>query len=392
MSITRLDKNIAQNAASFNQYGSDEVTILNLTLYLCFLYQKNKDLFQSLLLDPNDFAKRSGYSKSTLQKRLVNPDEGLAAQLKKLSTKQLASMEQNNPEELFLNVFENGLYRMATEPLILNYKGFSKNGDTTVTVSSVKIIDELRMVIDKKNRNKKFYHVRMDPSILDNMGHFFSVFNYDSYTSCAIYTKKLYLFLCHYKTNAKNGRTNLNLSFSMFCELCDVTNWKEPTERKRKIEKAFNDAIKCDPDLNLCLDWATYSANDNYEYKPLLLETVPIQASDVTQQNKVIYDSIFDENYIRLTLTQYTLKYYPDAESLANQQGFRNAVLKEWQFWANDTGKDLEFKSKCYRELYAKTFKNFETPSNTQVNKYLKEKKFDVFEKQEFKNATPDIL
>lgn len=342
--LKRIDKNIAQNSVSFNQYESDENLIRNLTIYFSVIAQQREDLFGYITFDPKTFAKDMGYKSTSFLFDVI--DEPFQA--KRLGAKEYKKLIENNPEQVFKTRMENALYRMFSDPLELKYTGQTYTGDDYVKLRSILLIEEINMIIVKKNKGKKYYKIKFSPLVRDNLTNFFSFMDLTTYVQLPERLKNFYLMLCNVKYNLIYGVKN-NFSYSIDdLSLFLGVNDSEVRQRKKHINKAFQEISNLEEKFGLELNW---EKNGKFNYKPefKISESNP----PLIPNKKVVFEEI-----LHLEYTTACYEYFN--EHFINENGTRDKEEHKAAFiaWIQNPNKNMEDKKKAYNSAAHLVFKD----------------------------------
>ena len=348
-SFTFIDRNIARNPHAFAEYGKYSNLIFTFLIYAFERKKVYPTLYGVTTLDPYDFINYSGFSRTYLFSKVENP---LQEVLFFNSIKnQLHSKYKENrtllEEELikrdgyiFSTILEDMLYQafktnltfVNTESIIdsVIYRDTDRAikivEGKTVSITSVRVIGDLRILHTGKGRNqKKIYDIFLDESFYNNLKSWFNTID-KSYIHAAI-NRKYYDFLPFYvwlqdlkEICRGKGQMSVELEFDFLVYQAGY-NCEEAYNNKKNLISLFKKINEFDK--TIMLKWL---GNGKHSYKPVIIY------KDIS--NKSLFKEI-NQNKVSMCFNDFILKCQSLYKEFVNinyntKDSYENELFYKW--------------------------------------------------------------
>lgn len=331
--ITRFDRNLALNIKDFDQYGLFSSVAKDLVVYIAFKYNDSKDLWNNGRLDPYEFIKYSKLHRENLFKNVKASDIGM---------KELPCITIENQDYVLDTVLELTLYNMLEKSLILKNGYTTFEGHKELKFSSIKILEDLTVTIDKKG--KRIYYYKPNQYFLNNLARVFVQLNIaklPEYRQKKVYDLYFYLLALQNTLIYKKSQGIIEEGTPNFNYLCNIADITTSTDNsvylKRKLTKKIETLI-ADANLLLLFRWGK-TQGDNYNYKPIF--------SLITDKNTKDYSEIiFKEMDERCNHV-----FKRNAENIW-EEAIKNTSNLTFEEWFNKKELNKKEKAMCYVDAY----------------------------------------
>ena len=371
-SLLRIDKNIVQNGISFSQYGECENLARDLYIYFIKARQTKIDLFGDLLIDKKVFAKTMGIKSASYLDAMAEEPK----QLKEKSKKSIETLRKTNPEAIYETRFDNTLYLMFSEPLLLLHAGNTAQGNPYLEYGKIDLIKSFKIIFDKKNRGKKWYAVSLGDGVLYNLSNYYTFIDTNVYVKLNNRLKSFYMLLCNIKYNlVYNPNKPFEYTFESLCASLKIESG-EPKEKKRRINDSFKEISKIDPSFGIIFEWHK-TASSRFSYSPKFsLDKNVVVPGTYIENTQIKYD-VFQTEFLSELLQEFVKINYPNlilTEGAAVSEDFisRNeVVITHFKAWANNPEEGINIKKTVYVSAGKKTWGNAFIVKEFQITKFL---------------------
>ena len=368
----RFDKNLAKNGIDFDTiYGDDGQIIYDLMVYIASEFQRN--IFDYGHLDLVSFSKESGQHPSNLQR--IHP---FPAQLKYNGTtyeefQEIKNAPDFNPNDWFLNYFENALFKLGVVNLALSskYKDFSTNEDVT-ELEFIQVLRNLKKHVTRHNKAR--YTFEISEAFTVNLSKYFINVNV-SPVQKKFLRKQASMYLYFYLQNLgsslfinekREDRYKKSISFNHLCKVAKINN-KDFRNNKQKLKKKIYD-VALKTDLNIQIEFERVRPTSRYKASCVLIFPDNLKGVDDNETFKILKKAFTDLYLHNLKL------FYRD--KLKKRGATNMAKFFKWYFcMENKKEKEDLFdyiKEKIYGKRKINNFTVAPTINKPNIDKYIK--------------------
>lgn len=251
--LTRVHRSIVKEPFRFEALGAAEQLGQEFVLWLC--HNLDRDIYGFIRIDIKKMAKDLGYSSSNhLQERVEVPH-----QFRNKTPEQIDEIVENPNKWVFGNKFENMLYMLSTINIDLLEKDDSLTTHFKYSLKPKKLVEEINVYVDKKNRDKRYYDVRPTDSFFELLSEAYLMMRFDKYITISRTSKKiklgsLYMALVLLKNDQCLKGTGHRWSKGHFNDLTNklgISHYKAQSKKKQKLGECLDIIKEIDPDLGL---------------------------------------------------------------------------------------------------------------------------------------------
>lgn len=264
----RMEKSI------INKKNMDALTSLTkdhipeaILYFVCKEHQYN--MFGYGRIDPEEFAKKFGFSFRYLQEKHDNPYQKIIFKAVPGKNDNLRFRNTDAKEEhLYDNRFENALFLLANMPLMVEATIVNDDKRLVRKFTSLRVFKNLYVEQDKVT-GKITYAYELDEDFRRNLSNFYLQTNSESLNRLRRSGSAL---LYHHLLRLRDalfvsGRTSTNSEntpkFAYLCELGGINSNQEPKYMKRDLNKLFN-KINKETELDFNVEWVKDGNGERY--------------------------------------------------------------------------------------------------------------------------------
>lgn len=368
----RFDKNLAKNGIDFDEiYGADGQIIYDFMVYIATEFQKN--IFEYGQVDLMSFSKISGQHASNLQR--IHP---YPAQLKYkgISFEEFQEIKKSpdfNPNDWFLNYFENALFKLGVVNLALSskYKDFSTNEDVT-ELEFIQVLRNLKKYVSRHNKAR--YTFEISEAFTLSLSKYFINVNVSPGQKkflrkhTAMY---LYFYLQNLRSSLlindkKEDRYKKRISFNHLCKVAKLNNKDFRNNKQRLKKKIYNLALETDLNIQIEFD----RVRPTSRYKAACILVFPDNLLDVNDNETF---EILKKAFADLYMHKLKLFY---RDKLVKRGATNITEFFKWYF-SNDDKNEKEnlfdyIKEKIYGKKKINNFTVAPTINKLNIDKYIK--------------------
>ena len=331
--LTRIHKSLAKEPFRLEVFNDDEKLAKEFIFWLCF--NLDRDIWNFVKIDLKKFAKDLGYSTKTHFSEIIKNPQQLAG----YTPEEIQEMRDQDIW-IYETRFENMLYKLQTFQVDLYQKDETLKTDFKYSLKSFKLIDQVDIYVDKKNRSKKYYSVKPTEDFFKLLSESYLMFQFEKFIQLSRKSKKIkledvYLYLCTLKNDSKVKKTTdqwLPVEFDILCDKAGISHYKKQARKKIKLKEILDDIITTDPQLNLDYRFDFY--------KPMLFfEKNTPQKVDEIKKMKVFH-------FERMIKYYFFTTYF---EKAVQKEGKTKELFMKW---FEDPTKEVNIKRDAYMKAH----------------------------------------
>ena len=367
----RIDKNVAFNISSFRTFGEESRLLKAVVIYMALNHQE-EDLFGFYKLDPTQFAKLMGFTKTNLFRKHENPfflnhdPNALVLLHNEENYKPNGRMSEHRT---WSSCLENALYRLTNQNIVDNYR--HRNEDKTIVVTQrFNFIDEIRFELVKKGKvHEVVYYYKPNSKYEDNLRNYFLRSKIDKYIS--LRKPKLdeaYLDILNRIENAKAKNLNAILfNIDTAAKIMQIGTYKDFSLYKRKVTEKFELLRKTigEDIQGLSFIWINPKDNITSSISNIKNKKTTVKNKNVVQlswnklskeeerqKNSKVFNNIFKTELNRALITSYFQTSHSKKGVLSEER--KKKAFYSWIFSNND----MDIKEIAFKHIYFQTYKN----------------------------------